>query len=70
MRWSAWKNGNPRRTTEEIRAIIEQDLRPLLRSFDVDIAPVILSEASVSAVVRSSGAIPSVDGVNAAFSKF
>ena len=37
---------------EEIRAIIEQDLRPLLRSFDVDIAPVILSEASVSAVVR------------------
>jgi ubiquinone biosynthesis protein len=37
---------------EEIRAIIEQDLRLLLRSFDVDIAPVILSEASVSAVVR------------------
>ena len=37
---------------EEIRAIIQQDLGPLLSTFDVDIAPAILSEASVSAVVR------------------
>ncbi len=37
---------------EEIRAIIQQDLGSRLRTFEVDIAPVILSEASVSAVVR------------------
>jgi ubiquinone biosynthesis protein len=37
---------------EEIRAIIQQDLGPRLSAFDVDIAPAILSEASVSAVVR------------------
>jgi len=37
---------------EEIRAIIQQDLGPRLGAFEVDIAPVILSEASVSAVVR------------------
>ena len=37
---------------EEIRAIVQQDLGPRLKALDVDIAPVILSEASVSAVVR------------------
>ena len=37
---------------EEIRAIIQQDLGPQLKRFDVEIAPTILSEASVSAVVR------------------
>ena len=37
---------------EEIGAIIQQDLGSRLRTFDVDIAPAILSEASVSAVVR------------------
>lgn len=37
---------------EEIRAIIQQDLGSRLKTFDVDIAPAILSEASVSAVVR------------------
>ena len=37
---------------EEIRAIIEQGLGPLIRTFDVHITPAILSEASVSAVVR------------------
>ncbi len=36
----------------EIRAIIKQDLGPRLKTFDVKIAPVIFSEASVSAVVR------------------
>jgi ubiquinone biosynthesis protein len=36
----------------EIRSIIEQDLGPRLKTFAIKIAPVILSEASVSAVVR------------------
>jgi len=36
----------------EIRSIIERDLGPKLETFDVRIAPKILSEASVSAVVR------------------
>ena len=36
----------------EIRSIIELDLGPRLKTFAVKIAPVILSEASVSAVVR------------------
>jgi len=39
---------------EDIRAIIQRDLGPRLESYAVDIAPVILSEASVSAVVRFS----------------
>jgi ubiquinone biosynthesis protein len=37
---------------EDIRAIIEQELGSRVKSFDVKIAPVLLSEASVSAVVR------------------
>ncbi len=37
---------------EDIRAIIQRDLGPRLETYAVDIAPVILSEASVSAVVR------------------
>jgi ubiquinone biosynthesis protein len=37
---------------EDIRAIIMRDLGPRLEAYAVDIAPVILSEASVSAVVR------------------
>src|SRR5579864_5796438 len=37
---------------EDIRAMIEQDLGPRLATFAVEIAPTILSEASVSAVVR------------------
>jgi ubiquinone biosynthesis protein len=37
---------------EDIRAIIQHDLGPRLEAFAVDIAPAILSEASVSAVVR------------------
>lgn len=37
---------------EDIRAIIQRDLEPQLKTFAVKIAPVILSEASVSAVVR------------------
>ncbi len=37
---------------EDMRAIIEQDLEPKLKAYDVKIAPAILSEASVSAVVR------------------
>ncbi len=37
---------------EEIRAIIEKSLGPKLKTFAVEIAPTILSEASVSAVVR------------------
>src|SRR5579864_538981 len=37
---------------EDIRAIVEQDLGPRLATFAVKIAAVILSEASVSAVVR------------------
>jgi predicted unusual protein kinase regulating ubiquinone biosynthesis (AarF/ABC1/UbiB family) len=37
---------------EDIRAIIQQDLGPRLETFGVEIAPTILSEASVSAVVR------------------
>ena len=37
---------------EDIRAIIQEDLGPRLKTFDVEIAPTILSEASVSAVVR------------------
>lgn len=37
---------------EEIRAIIQEDLGPRLESYEVAIAPTILSEASVSAVVR------------------
>lgn len=36
----------------EIRSIIEQDLGPALRRFAVKIEPAILSEASVSAVMR------------------
>lgn len=36
----------------EIRSIIEQDLATRLKKYEVEIAPVILSEASVSAVVR------------------
>ncbi len=36
----------------EIRSIIEQDLGPRLKTFAIRVAPVILSEASVSAVVR------------------
>jgi predicted unusual protein kinase regulating ubiquinone biosynthesis (AarF/ABC1/UbiB family) len=36
----------------EIRIIIEQDLGPKLQTYAIKIAPVILSEASVSAVVR------------------
>jgi ubiquinone biosynthesis protein len=42
------RDGKP----EEIRAILEKDLGPRLRTFEVDIEPTILSEASVSAVVR------------------
>lgn len=37
---------------EEIRSVIEKDLGSQLREYDVAIAPSILSEASVSAVVR------------------
>jgi len=37
---------------EEIRAIIEKSLGPKLKTFAVEIAPTMLSEASVSAVVR------------------
>jgi len=37
---------------EDIRALIEQGLGTRLKTFDVRIAPAILSEASVSAVVR------------------
>jgi len=37
---------------EDVRATIEQGLGPRLKTFDVRIAPAILSEASVSAVVR------------------
>jgi ubiquinone biosynthesis protein len=37
---------------EEIRTIIQQDLGPRLETHAVEIAPAILSEASVSAVVR------------------
>ena len=37
---------------EDIRAIIQRELGPRLTAYAVDIAPVILSEASVSAVVR------------------
>jgi ubiquinone biosynthesis protein len=37
---------------EDIRAIIQQDLGPRLETYAVEIAPAILSEASVSAVVR------------------
>lgn len=37
---------------EEIRAIIQEDLGPRLESYEVAIAPTILSEASVSAVMR------------------
>ena len=37
---------------EEIREIIERELGPKIKDFDVRIAPAILSEASVSAVVR------------------
>ncbi len=37
---------------EDIRAIIQQDLAPRLETYAVEIAPSILSEASVSAVVR------------------
>jgi ubiquinone biosynthesis protein len=37
---------------KDIRAIIMRDLGPRLEAYAVDIAPVILSEASVSAVVR------------------
>lgn len=37
---------------EDIRAIIGRDLGPRLKTFDVRVAPTILSEASVSAVVR------------------
>jgi len=37
---------------EDIRTIIQQDLGPQLNAYAVEIAPVILSEASVSAVVR------------------
>ncbi len=37
---------------EDIRAIIQRDLGPRLKNFDVKVAPTILSEASVSAVMR------------------
>lgn len=37
---------------EDIQAIIQQDLGPRLKTFDVKVAATILSEASVSAVVR------------------
>jgi hypothetical protein len=37
---------------EDIRTIIQRDLGPRLNAYAVEIAPVILSEASVSAVVR------------------
>jgi ubiquinone biosynthesis protein len=37
---------------EEIREIVERELGPKIKVFDVQIAPTILSEASVSAVVR------------------
>jgi ubiquinone biosynthesis protein len=37
---------------EDIRALIQRDLGPRIETYAVDIAPVILSEASVSAVVR------------------
>jgi len=37
---------------EDIRAIIQRDLGPRLETYSVEIAPAILSEASVSAVVR------------------
>jgi len=37
---------------EDVRAIVQQSLGPKLKSFDVQIAPKILSEASVSAVMR------------------
>jgi ubiquinone biosynthesis protein len=46
------ENGIRDVTPEEIRAIIQQDLGQRLRTFEVRIAPAILSEASVSAVVR------------------
>src|SRR5208282_4128058 len=37
---------------EDIRALIQRDLGPRIETYAVEIAPVILSEASVSAVVR------------------
>jgi ubiquinone biosynthesis protein len=37
---------------EDIQAIVQQELGPRLKTFEVEIAPTILSEASVSAVVR------------------
>ena len=37
---------------EEIRAIVEQELGPRLKTYDANVEPAILSEASVSAVVR------------------
>jgi ubiquinone biosynthesis protein len=37
---------------EDIRAIIQRDLGPKLETFDVEVAPEIFSEASVSAVMR------------------
>lgn len=44
---------------EDIRALIEQSLGTRLKRFDVRIAPTILSEASVSAVVRFTWRNPS-----------
>jgi ubiquinone biosynthesis protein len=45
---------------EEIRAIIQRDLGPRMKAFDVKLAPKILSEASVSAVVRFTWREPGV----------
>ena len=46
------ENGIRDARPEEIHSIIEQDLGPSLNAFAVKVAPGILSEASVSAVVR------------------
>ncbi len=47
---------------EDIRKIVESDLGPKIKTFEVQIAPSILSEASVSAVVRFSWRDPAGGG--------
>ena len=55
---------------EDIRAIIHKELGPRLETVGVEIASTILSEASVSAVVRFSWRIPKRGGVNGGSSKY
>lgn len=49
---SQLENGIYDADAADIRAVIERELRPQLASYEVEVAPEILSEASVSAVVR------------------